>query len=76
MLEWFKSKLRQLEQRQERVHPEGIRGRVFSMDDDTVPGRAQASTKPKVVLKMKVTRTDGSVENYTADATQIEQERA
>lgn len=76
MLEWFKNKIRQLEQQQERIYPNGIRGRVFASVDDTVPGRAIVKPEPKPVLTMKVMRRDGSIEHYTADAVQITKEGA
>ena len=66
--DWFRNYRRG----ERRTAPRGVRGRVLekkSPKGDSDVLMAPVKAKPKGSIKMKVTRKDGSVEYYNADAT-------
>ena len=65
--DWY----RNLRRGERRIAPRGVRGRVLAKKNPTDESGdlvAPAKARPKGHIKMKVTRKDGSVEYYDADA--------
>lgn len=73
-IKFIKEKIRQYRTGEVRTHGLEVRGRVYRKGaDDTNPGNVQIKPKATATIKMKVMRTDGSVEFHDVPAEVIQQ---